>query len=71
MFYHPVLMHMLKYRIRNDRWKCQILNKSPLNRKKSFLRSLEVVFDLCEKGLMRIMEDGSRSTASEMLLWSF
>ncbi len=37
---------------------CQISNKNPLIRKKK-LRSLEVVFDLCEKGSMRIMGDGN------------
>ncbi len=26
---------------------------------REFLRSLEVVFDLCEKGLVRIMGDGN------------
>ncbi len=35
-FHHPVLMCILKYRMRNEWWKCQILNKKPLICKKVF-----------------------------------
>ncbi len=33
-FYHPILMRILKYRMRNEWWKCQILNKNILICKK-------------------------------------
>ncbi len=35
-FNHPVFMHILKYRIRNEFWKHHILNKNPLICKKVF-----------------------------------
>ncbi len=50
--------------------KCsQIDSKSDGNVKKNLfakkvLRSLEVVFDLCEKGLMRMMRDGNANDES-------
>jgi len=57
-FHQHFLMHILKYRMRNEWWKCQISNKNPLIHK-TFLCLLEVGFDLCEKGLMRINGDGN------------
>ncbi len=38
-------------------WEYHILNKNHLIKNKMFLGSLEVVFDLWEKGLMRTMGD--------------
>ncbi len=55
VFHHPILMCILNYFMINELWKCQI----SLNSHQKKLRSLEVVFDLCEKGLIWIMEDGN------------
>ncbi len=48
---HPDFMRIFKYWIRNEWCKPYLEEKNPLIREK-YLCSFELVFDLCEKGLI-------------------